>query len=543
MDFEGKNFSWTQMALNRRAMLRGLGTAGLAVSAASLLGPGAFAQDAGTPQRGGILSMNLTSDPANFDPLSTTTNRVLYIASACYNNLVMFDPLQPDAIVGDLAKSWEVSEDGLTYTFSLVEGVTFHDGVPFTSEDVKYTFDFVRNPPEGAVSVRSGQLEVVDSIEAVDPLTVRMTLKRPSPAFLPNLASGWMLVFPKHILEAKGTMRDDVVGTGPFRLANYTKGVSIELVRNEKYHVPDRPYLDGITVYIVSEPSTTLAYLETGQLQIFMNMGDEEARRTKEDPNSDLIVQQVPALSFNCVSFNTTEGPFADVRVRQAVSLVLDRGEAITVVGQGEAVPGGLMPPGRWSLSPEQLAAVPGYSGDPAENLAKAKALLADAGYPDGFSTPLMTKRNTNYEALAVWTQSKLSELGISTTIDLQDDTTSTDSLLAKNYTISPWVHSAGGDDPDNIFADFYTCDAVRNYSGVCDTDFDEKFAQQSSEMDEAKRLQLVNEMDLAMLKEFNRVILFWQNKFMGVSPRVHDLLIHPVMDNNRRFQDVWLSA
>lgn len=532
------------LGINRRDMMRLAAISGLGVAASgSFWSSVSTAQGAETaPKKGGTLTINLTSDPSNFDPMSTTTNRVLYIAGACYNNLVMFDPMSPDVIIGDLAREWTVSEDGQTYTFKLVENVKFHDGKPFSAEDVKYTFDFVRNPPEGAVSVRSGQLEVVDTIEVLDALTVQFRLKRPSPAFLPTLASGWMLVYPKHILEAKGSMKADVVGTGPFRLAKYSKGVSIELVRNDNYHIPDRPYLDGITVYIIGDASTTLSYLKTGQLSVFMNMGDEEARRTKQN-DKQLVVQEVPALSFTCVSFNTTKGPFSDVRVRQAVSLVMDRTETISVVGQGEAVVGGLMPPGRWALPASDLASVPGYGGNAADNLAKAKELMREAGHAKGFSTTLMTKRNANYEAAAVFMQSKLAEIGITSSIDLQDDTLSYENLMSKNYEISPWIHTAGGDDPDTIFSDFYTCSASRNYSGVCDEKFDENFALQSREMNEDKRRAISHEMELSMLQEFNRVVLFWQKKFLGLSPRVQGLIIHPVMDNNRRFQDVWLSA
>lgn len=529
--------------ISRRRMMALMGQGGLGLAAmgsATIWGGAALAQD-GTPQRGGVLTMNLTSDPADFDPMATTTNRVLYIASACYNQLIQFDPMQPEVITGDLARAWTVSEDGLTYTFDLIPGVLFHDGRPFTSADVKYTFDFMMNPPEGAVIMRTGPLEVVDGIAAPDDLTVVFTLKRPSPAFLSVLASGWMLIYPRHILEAKGHMKEDVVGTGPFKLSSYDRGVRIDLVRNDAYHIPDRPYLDGITVFIVDDPMTALAYLETGQLLLYINMGDEEARRARS--METVVVQDVPALSFNCIIFNTKTGPFTDLRVRQAASLAIDRQEAINVVGLGEAVVGGLMPPGQWALPAERLAAIPGYAGDAAANQARARELLAEAGYPDGFDTVLMSKNNVSSETLSVYVQAKLAEIGIRSTLDLQEDAVSQESLLNGAFEISPWVHSAGGNDPDQIYSDFYTCDAARNFTGNCDAGFDAEFEAQSAEMDPAARLETSYRMEEAMLGQFNRAILFWQKKFLGLSPRVQNLIIHPVMDNNRRFQDVWLSA
>lgn len=528
--------------ISRRRMMTLLGQGGLGLAAmgsAGIWSGAALAQD-GTPRAGGILTMNLTSDPADFDPMATTTNRVLYIASACYNQLVQFDPMQPETIIGDLARDWTVSDDGLTYTFNLHDGVLFHDGQPFTSADVKFTFDFMMNPPEGAVIMRTGPLEVIAGIDAPDPLTVIFTLTRPSPAFLSVLASGWMLIYPKHILEAKGHMKEDVVGTGPFKLSNYERGVRIDLIRNETYHVEGRPWLDGITVFIVDDPMTALAYLETGQLLLYVNMGDEEARRAQE--METVVVQEVPALSFNCVIFNTKEGPFADLKVRQAVSLALDRQEAINVVGLGEAVVGGLMPAGQWALPADRLAAIPGYSGDAAANQTRARELLAEAGYPDGFTTVLTSKNNVSSETLSVFVQAKLAEVGIQSTLDLQEDAVVQESLLNGAFTIAPWVHSAGGNDPDQIYSDFYTCDASRNFTGNCDAGFDADFDAQSAEMDAAARLETSYRMEESMLGQFNRAILFWQNKFLGLSPRVQNLIIHPVMDNNGRFQDVWLS-
>jgi ABC-type transport system substrate-binding protein len=200
------------------------------------LSPAAFPQvtvDGGKPQRGGTLQISLQSDPPNFDPLSNTTGRVISVLGPCCNGLVRFSEFDPDKVVPDLAESWALSADGLAYTFVLRKGLKFHDGKPCTSADVKYTFDVVRDPPKGIVSVRANLLDAVSAIEAPDPLTVRFVLKRKSPSLVANLASGWMLVLPKHLLE-KGPMNDQIVGTGPFKLKEYKRGVSLEFVRNPR---------------------------------------------------------------------------------------------------------------------------------------------------------------------------------------------------------------------------------------------------------------------------------------------------------------------
>ena len=250
------------LAHSRRVFLRNLAIFG-AGSGGLLTFPGlGHAQE--TPVRGGILSLVTSGDPPNFDPFSNNSSFVLHIVAACYNSLLMMDPDDPTKIVGDLATGWTQSEDGLTYTFTLVQNAKFHDGVPLTAADVKHTFDIVRAPPEGVTSSRKALLSAIKQIDVVDDYTVSFVLSRPSPGLLASLATGWFVVAPKHILEVKGTMAKDVIGSGPFKFKEFVPGTSYEMERNTDYHVPDRPFLDGLKYYIVPDAGTRLAYLSTG---------------------------------------------------------------------------------------------------------------------------------------------------------------------------------------------------------------------------------------------------------------------------------------
>lgn len=526
-----------ELVLTRRRVLM----AGGALGFAGLIGSPAWVLAAGeTPVRGGILTTNLLSDPPNLDPLSNSSGRVLQVIAPCYNSLVMMDPLHPDQIIGDLAEDWSVSDDLLTYTFRLHDGVKFHDGVALTSADVVHTFEVMRNPPEGVVSLRQGSLETVDSIEAVDPLTVAFRLKRPYPAFLATLATGWMFVLPKHVLEAGG-LADTVVGSGPFKLAKATPGVSFELVRNSDYHIADRPYLDGITLYVIPERSTVFANFRTGNIDYYDGMGGEEARMAQQEFPDKAVIQSGPGYTFGSVTFNTTQGPWTDIRLRKAASLAIDRNAALQVLLQGHGVIGGSMPPGPWALPQADLAAIAGYAGEREANLAEAKQLMAEAGFPDGFKTQLLTKKTGTHEARAVFVKDQLLGIGVDAQIVIKESAAYVEDLLNRDFEVTAYGYSPLVNDPEAVFGDFYACEAALNASGFCDDDLTALFERQKT-LDGAERLAVVRDLERQHLAQFSDLMLFWRNRFLGHGKWVHNLMLHPEQDNNRRMQDVWLA-
>ena len=376
---------------SRRDFMRNLAIFG--IGTAGLPGLSGMALAQGTPTPGGVMSLVTSGDPPNFDPFSNTTSYVLHIVAACYNSLLMMDPENPDKIIGDLATGWTQSDDGLSYTFTLVNNAKFHDGKPLTSADVKYTFDIVRDPPEGVVSARKSLLSAISSIDAVDDYTVRFNLSRPSPGLLASLATGWFIVAPKHILEVKGTMADDVIGSGPFRFKEYISGVSYEMERNPDYHVPDRPFLDGLKYYIVPDESTRFAYLRTGQIDLYDGLTGKDARTAEAEFPDTVKVYSTTSYVGDPFTMNAARTPFDDIRVRKAIAYSINHDEALKVLMDGDGVVGGLLIPGPWSISAEELAAIPGYGKDVEANRAEARKLLAEAGFPDGFETTLTARK------------------------------------------------------------------------------------------------------------------------------------------------------
>lgn len=533
-----------RMMVSRKAFTRGMGTAGAVAlfGRFGILPREALAQDqSGTPQPGGIMTFNLTADPPNFDPLSGSSTTIMGVIAPCYNGLVRYDPQNPDGIIPDLATSWEISPDGRSYTFALVTNAKFHDGKPMTSADAKYTFDVIRNPPEGTVSSRKNLLAVVDTIETPDAHTIRFVLKQPSPSFLAAMASCWMLVLPKHILEVKGHMKNDIVGTGPFKFVEYKRGVSVELTKNTEYHVPDRPFLDGIKAFVIPDTGTTWNYLRSGQLLWFVSIQGQDAGALKAKGN--VVVQESPATSFIGAVFNTKAPPFDNILVRKAASLAIDRQAALQVTYNGQGQMGGINVPGPWALPKDQLQAIPGYGANTGADLTEAKRLLAEAGYPDGLTVKMLVRKNPLFEPVGVFLKDQWAKIGIRATLDIQENAAFFSSLSKHEFQVCANGGSYAISDPDSVFGDYYTCTGSQNNSNMCQPAIDALFTAQSQAMDPASRLKIVNELEKKVLEEYGIYVMYWRNRFMGMSNRVHGLKIHPNIDQNMRLQDVWLSA
>lgn len=528
--------------LSRRQWLRGAAAAGVSVSLPVGLAGSAFAAD--TPRHGGILVSATTADPANFDPFSNTSSGPLHVVAACYNSLVMMDPQNPGKIIGDLAESWEVSPDGLKVTFHLVKNAKFHDGVPLTSADVKYTFDTVRNPPEKVVSVRKALLSNIAAIETPDPYTVVFDLKQPQQSLLSTLATGWMVVAPKHILERDGDMKKVTIGSGPFMLKGHTRGVSFEMVRNPNYHVPDRPYLDGITFFIVPDLSTTYSYIATGQILFYEGLPPADWVRLRTDHADKVVLHTATTFSADTLIVNGARKPFDDIRVRKAIALSIDHQDAFKVVMEGAGALGGILPSGAWGASESELASIPGYGKNVEANRAEAKKLLAEAGLPSDFRPKVVGRLATGTTAkAAVFVVDQLAKVGIQATVDIQETATYFESLQKRNFDLATYTLGSLSDDPDFVFGPYQTCNGNLNFSGVCSTEADAIFAKQSLTTDPAERAKLVHEMERLALEQYGNIPLYFKAKTAIASTKLKNYVNHSELDNNRRWQNVWIDG
>src|SRR5713226_1842037 len=294
-----------------------------------------------SPKRGGILNAMHREDPPSLSIHEEATISTNWPMMPCYNNLVLFHPLRGQenaaTIIGELAEKWAWQDGGKSLVFALRKGVKWHDGQPFTSGDVQYTFDMVRGVPELTnrlrLNPRKGWYANVQAIDTPDPYTVIFRLKRPQPSLLMMLASGYSPIYPSHINPAD--LRTRCVGTGPFKLKEYRPGEVIEMVRNPDYFIKDRPFLDGIRFIIVKERGTRIAALQAGQLDVTMPQEGSRtaAEQLKRAIPSIVVVEAAHNVNDN-ILVNFKQPPFTDARVRRAVSMAIDRQGFVQAVRQ-----------------------------------------------------------------------------------------------------------------------------------------------------------------------------------------------------------------
>ncbi len=522
----------------------------LVVSAA--LTAGALSAWAQGPKTGGVLNVMLREDLAQgFATHETATVGTSIPALPCFNNLVMFDQSKAinsaETIVADLAEKWSWQDNYRNLVFFLRRNVKWHDGQPFTSKDVKFTFDMVRGAPDAAGKIRLNPRKDwyanVERIEAADAHTVVFHLKRPQPSLLMMLASGYSPIYAAHVNPAD--YRTKCVGTGPFKVKEWRKGEFIEYVRNPDYFVKGRPYLDGLKYVVIAERGTRVAALQAGQLDVAFQ--GETNRSSMEQ-----LKKAVPGMVFTPVAqsvsdnivMNTKKAPFDNPKVRLAVSYAIDRRGLIQTAHQGGAVLGGAMLPkpyGVWGMAEKDLLALPGYGKAP-EMKAQARKLLAEAGIaPDKpLKVEMVVRAIAVYLDMASYVVSELKQVGIEATLK-QVETAQWHPMATRgDYQIGANLTGVGVDDPDANFFENYGCGSPRNYSFYCDEAVQRMFEQQSQELNPKKRLEMVIAIQKKLEQDAARPVLAQRLDYYAHWPHVKGLVAQHNIYNFTRFQDVW---
>jgi len=470
------------------------GAAALALACATLP---ATAQDI---KPGGTMTVTYKDDVTTLDPAIGYDWQNWSMIKSLFDGLMDYEPgttnLKPD-----LAESYTISPDGKTFTFKLRHGVKFHNGREMTADDVKYSLDRVTNPKtqspgagffgsiKGYDDVAAGKAEGLSGVTVVDPYTVKFELTRPDATFLHVMAINFAHVVPKEEVEKYGAdFGKHPVGTGAFKLAEWTLGQRIVFERNPDYWHKGLPHLDKITFEIGQEPIVALLRLQKGEIDV---PGDgippAKFQEVMADPEQKARVVEGGQLHTGYVTMNTTMAPFDNVKVRQAVNMALNKARIIQIIN-GRAVPANQpLPPSMPGYDKE-------YKGYPYD-VAKAKALLAEAGHPDGFDTQLFAMNTDPNPRIAQAIQQDLAAIGIKASIQ---------SLAQAN------VIAAGGDkagapmiwsggmawiadfpDPSNFYGPILGCAGAVpggwNWSWYCNKDLDAKAAEADSVVDPAK--------------------------------------------------------
>jgi len=310
----------------------------------------------------------MDTSPAGLDPhLVTAFNSVLIVQSNVYQALTDTTPgLQ---VVPNLAESWEVSADGLTYTFKLVAGVTFHDGTTFDAEDVAASMRRVQSAE--IASPLASRISPIAGIEVLDPLTIRFTLSAPFAPLLSSLAG--IAIVPAEVETDKEALQMAPVGTGPFKFVEWQPNGFIALEKFAGYREAGKPHVDGVKFHFVPEAATRQVGLTSGDYDMLPSIDPATALQLQGQPG--ITVHQTRDLGYTLVGMNASRAPLNDPRVREAVNMLLDRQEIIDGALFGSGVPGGPLSPALedWALPTSDYAC---YT----QNVEGAKALLAAAG-------------------------------------------------------------------------------------------------------------------------------------------------------------------
>jgi peptide/nickel transport system substrate-binding protein len=513
----------------------------------------AAADTASAEKPGGTLKMPLIDSPASMSMYEESTISVLGPTMAVFNNLVMFDQHVPqnaiETIVPDLATAWQGSEDGTTLTFTLRQGVKWHDGKPFTAADVKCTLDLVTDKAAEKLRVnpRKAWFGNLESVTTNGDYEAIFHLKRPQPSFIALLASGWSPIYPCHVSPRE--MRQHPVGTGPFKFVEFKPNESIRLIRNEAYWKPGRPYLDAIEYTVIKNVSTAIMAFAAGNFDRF-------AQGIVSIPVMKEIVTHAPGAICEIVPWNIprmllinrTRAPFDKPELRRAVSLSLDRKAFIDILSDGQgSIGGAMMPPpaGRWGVPRDVLETLPTYGSDVAKNRAEAKNIMAGLGYgPNNRLSVTVTTRNVPaYRDPAVLLIDQMKEIYIDGVLEPIDTPNWYPRVMRKDYAIGLTVGENGLDDPDQQFYENYSCGSARNYTGYCSADVDQLIDRQSAEPDFAKRRALVWEIERRLAADGARPIIFYPVSAACRQPyfKGHTMMVNGNY-NGWRMEDVWLD-
>lgn len=488
------------------------------------------------------------ASPEGFNPALFTAGTTFDASSrTIMNRLVEFEH-GTTVIKPGLAESWDISDDGLEYTFRLRQGVKFHTSDSFTptrdfnADDVVFSFERQRNPEHPYHTVSGGTYEyfqgmdmnnLIKSVEKIDDYTVKFTLNQPEAPFLANLGMDFASIMSAEqadALMAAGTpelLDQQPVGTGPFQLVAYQKDAVIRYKANPDYW-EGKAAIDDLVFAITPDASVRYAKLQAGECHImpYPNPSDVEAMKA----DSNLTVMEQEGLNVGYLAFNTQKEPFTDVRVRQALNMAINKEAIIDAVFQGAGkVAKNPIPPTIWSYND----AVEDYSYDSDA----AKKLLADAGFPDGFETdiwamPVSRPYNPNAQRMAELIQADWAAVGVKAKIvSFEWGEYLKRSQEGEHQTVLlGWTGDNG--DPDNFLNTLLGCSAAEdgpNRARWCDKEFDDLVVAAKRTSDVAERTRLYEEAQVEFKKEAPWVTIAHSVVYMPMRKEVTGFTVDPL--------------
>ena len=500
----------------------------------------------GDGKMGGTLVFARSGDSVGLDPARETDGESFYGATAVFDNLVEFVPGKTE-VRPALAESWEVADDNLSVTFNLRKGVKFHDGTDFTADAVVFTFErqFKEDHPYYDLGPWKywGYMDmsnIVDAVVAVDDYTVRFDLKKPEAPFLANLAMDFAgIVSPAAVEKLGENFKNNPVGTGPFKFVEWRKDDAIIFERNEDYWADD-VYLDRLILRVIPDATARWLALQKGEVDVIDFPSAQDLQAMKNDPNVKVLQQE--GLNVGYLAFNTSKKPFDNKLVRQALNYAINKEEIITAVYGSAGTPAkNPLPPTMWSYNDD----IKDYPYDPA----KAKQLLAQAGFPNGFSTelwamPVARPYNPNARKIAEIMQAQFAEIGVDAEIVSYEWGTYLDKTdnLEHDMAMLGWTGDNG--DPDNFLWVLLSAPAAEppagNIAAWKNAEFTALIKEAKETMDQARRTELYEKAQVVFKEEAPWLPIAHSVVSVPMKNSVQGFHIYPT--GKRVFRGVWIE-
>jgi peptide/nickel transport system substrate-binding protein len=530
----------------------------LAAALAVLLGNAAAAapetEEEAPAKRGGILTYMIPADaPPSFDGHREGTFATLQAMAPFYSVLTRINPENPSSttdFVCDLCTAMpQPTDDGRTYTFKIRDGVKWHDGSPLTAADVAASWEHIIHPPKGVLSPRQSWYGMVDTVEAPDPTTVVFHLKFATGAFLPALADPFTFVYRKENLDKDPRWYEqNVLGSGPFKFAEYETGQSIKGVRNPDYYRKGLPYLDGFTAIFADKQAVRVEAIRSDRAAIeFRGLPPSARDELKNALGDKLAVQE---SDWNCGSVvlpNHKHKPFDDPRVRRALSLAIDRWQgapALSKIANVRTVGGIVFPGSPLAASKEELEQVAGFWPDIEKSRAEAKRLLKEAG-AEGASFELLNRGvDQPYKYVGIWLIDQWSKIGLHVTQRVLPTGPELEALRSGNFQIVLGANCHGVPNPlmdvqPYLPASVYTAN-YGQYEDQAEVDLYNKMLR---ETDFAKQRALMREFEKYVVDDQAHMIwILWWNRIIPYRSYVKGWKISPSHYINQDLATVWLD-
>jgi peptide/nickel transport system substrate-binding protein len=502
-------------------------------------------------KRGGELKFAVSAEPPNYDCHANSSFAFIHPVRPHYSTLLKFDAANYPKIKGDLAESWTVSKDGLTYTFKVRKGVKFHDGSTLTSADIKASYERISNPPTGVVSVvsvRGSAYSDIASIETPDAGTVVFKLSAPNAAMLSLFASPWDCIYSAAKLRQDPKFPErNVMGTGPFVFVEHAAGSHWVGKRFDDYFEKGKPYLDGYRAIFIRNTAARVNALQAGEvLAEFRGHSPADRDKLVKAIGDKINVHETSWVCALVVAHNTERKPFDDVRVRRALSLAVDRWRgalALSKIALVRDVGGVLRPGSEFAATEKELTSYPGFSKDINKSREEAKRLLKEAGVPNlKFK---FTNRNIPmpYTPVGVFLIDQWRQIGVTVEHEQLETKLYQAALRSGNYEVGLDFNCDFMDEPNLQLQKYVSSDkSTINFARDTDRTLDGLFEKQLRTTSTDERRKLLRAFEKRALEQAYTVPTIWWHRIIVTWKQLKGWHMSPSHYLNQDLTDVWLD-